>query len=106
MQEGKQETLDLIMSQSADGRHGATAHGGTASLQLEQSRTHYTQKKHTVVRCYNSFGGKNILQPDKISPLYLARSKDALFKVIGKILIPGRSLFLLSKIQTNNVVVS
>lgn len=36
MQEREQEAFDLILSQSADRRHGAAAHGGGASLQLEQ----------------------------------------------------------------------
>lgn len=44
MEEGQQEALDLILSQSADGRHGAAAHGGAASLQL-QNKVQHTQKQ-------------------------------------------------------------
>lgn len=38
MQEGQQEPLDLVLPQSADGRHGAAAHGGATSVQLDQHK--------------------------------------------------------------------
>lgn len=43
VEEGEQEALDFILSQSADGRHGAAAHGGAASLQL-QNKVQHTHK--------------------------------------------------------------
>lgn len=59
MQKGEQEALDLVVSQSADGRHGAAAHGGATSLQLEQH-------KHS-----NSWYGKKKADSAKQNLLYL-----------------------------------
>lgn len=47
MQEGEQEALDLILSQSADGRHGAATHSGATSLQLQKEVQH-THKTHLL----------------------------------------------------------
>lgn len=72
MQEGEQESLDLILSQSADGRHGAAAHGGAASLQLEQKYNTHKKKKHTVSGEILKFrGGKQLISQTKIGLLYL-----------------------------------
>lgn len=39
VQEGEQEAFNLVLSQSADRRHGAAAYGGATALQL-QINTH------------------------------------------------------------------
>lgn len=63
MQEGEQEALDLVLSQSAGGRHGAAAHGGATSLQLEQ-------QQHTLTgEIFKFMGWKKMIQPNNISLL-------------------------------------